>query len=43
MAKLESLVIGNEPATEGAEKNQTSVIDNELATQAADTQAAAIQ
>ena len=43
MAKLESLVVGNEPATEEAEKKQTSASDNELATQAADTEAAVIQ
>lgn len=39
MAKLESLVVGNESATEV----ETSVSDNEVATQAADSQAAVIQ
>ena len=43
MAKLESLVIGNEPATEEAENNQTSASDNEVATEAADAKPAAIQ
>jgi hypothetical protein len=43
MARLESLVIGNEPATAAAEKKDPSVSDNELAAEAADTQAAVIQ
>ena len=43
MAKLESLVIGNEPETESAAKTETFPTDNEVATRAANTQAAVIQ
>jgi hypothetical protein len=43
MAKLESLVIGNELAREAAEKTETSVSDNELTTNTADAKPAAIQ
>jgi hypothetical protein len=43
MAKLESLVVGNEPATQVIENTDTPVSDNKLATPAADTQTAVIQ
>jgi hypothetical protein len=43
MAKFESLVVGNEPATQVIENTDTPISDNKLATQAADTQTAVIQ
>jgi len=43
MAKLESLVVGSEATNDASEKTETSVNDNEVATKAADTQAAVIQ
>ena len=42
MAKLERLVIGNEPATE-TEQREDFASGNEVATQAADAKSAAIQ
>jgi len=42
MAKLERLVIGNEPPT-GAEGHEDSASGNEVATEAADASPAAIQ